>query len=300
MSLVKYQLMISALENGTLTSAGNEMGYTQSGVSHMLSSLEKELGVQLIYRNRTGVRPTSAGEMLLPYMKKIVSENITMMQVLSEVTGNIRGKITIGSFATISSFYLPDMIKKFQESYPNIEYHLKTGTYEEIEDWIDHGVVDCGFLSMPIQKNYKYIPVLHDRLVVVAGKEYSEKFKGSDTVSLEQLQDESLVLLDGRCDYDIIRFFPDYVNKLKVKVTVGDAYSAVKMISKNLGIGIIPISLVKEFSDCIDIYELDCDSSRTLALAYPNKKVSAPVTKKFIDFIQEESVKNGMSADVND
>ncbi len=289
MSLVKYQLMISALENGTLTSAGNEMGYTQSGVSHMLNSLEKELGVQLIYRSRTGVRPTSAGEMLLPYMKKIVSENANMMQILSEVTGNIRGRIAVGAFATISSFYLPDIIEKFQRTYPHVEFFLKIGSYEEIEYWMENGIVDCGFLTLPVQKNFKYIPVMSDRFVAVATKDYPHKFKGCHTVTLEQLQDEYHVLLDGRSDYDVIRIFSDHLSNLKVKVNVADGYAAMKMILKKLGIGIIPISLAQDFADVLDIYEIENNFLRTLAFGYTDKKTVAPITKKFIEFIEAES-----------
>ncbi len=296
MSLVKYQLMISALENGTLTSAGNEMGYTQSGVSHMLNSLEKELGVQLIYRSRTGVRPTSAGELLLPYMKKIVSENTNMMQLLSEVTGNIRGRIAIGAFATISSFYLPDAIEKFQQQYPNVEFFLKIGSYEEIEYWMENGIVDCGFLTLPVHKNFKYIPVMSDRFVAVAAKGYPHKFKGCHTVTLEQLEGEYHVLLDGRSDYDVIRIFSDHITKLKVTVNVADAYAAMKMILKKRGIGIIPISLAQDFSDALDIYEIENNFQRTLALGYTDKKKIAPITKKFVEFIEAEAAENGIKA----
>ena len=71
MSLVKYEVLLNALEYGSITAAAEKMGYTQSGVSHLINSLEKELGVKLIIRGRNGVRPTPVGESLMPYIRRI-------------------------------------------------------------------------------------------------------------------------------------------------------------------------------------------------------------------------------------
>jgi len=230
MSLTKYQILISALEHGSLTAAAEELGYTQSGVSHMLNSLESELGVQLVVRSRTGVKPTTTGELLIPYIKKVLNAEQNFSQALSEITGLLKGKLVIGSFTTVSSFFLPKIISEFQSMFPNITYELRGGTYEEIEQWIENREVDCGFVSLPTKKNFKTVPILNDRLVVVTGKNYKHNFKDEECITLKDLEKENIILIDGKDDYDRTNLFSADINKLKVKVTTSDAYATVRMI----------------------------------------------------------------------
>ncbi|MBR6700329.1 MAG: LysR family transcriptional regulator [Firmicutes bacterium] len=293
MSLTKYQILISALEHGSLTAAAEELGYTQSGVSHMLNSLESELGVQLVVRSRTGVRPTTTGEILIPYMKRVLGAEQNFEQALSEITDLLKGKLVIGSFTTASSFFLPKIISEFQKMYPNISYELRGGTYEEIEQWIDNREVDCGFVSLPTKKNFKTIPILNDRLVVVTGKHYKHNFNDETCVTLKELEKENIILIDGKDDYDRTNLFAADINKLKVKITTSDAYATVRMIENNLGVGILPIYLAYNFSDTLDLFELDesLHESRTLAFAYLSKKEASPIVKKFISFIESKHIK---------
>ena len=56
MQIIQYEVLLKVLESGTLTSAAEELGYSQSGLTRMLNSLEAELGFPLLVRDRRGVR----------------------------------------------------------------------------------------------------------------------------------------------------------------------------------------------------------------------------------------------------
>jgi len=290
MSLIKYELLLSAIKHGSITAAAEEMGYTQSGVSHMINSLEDELGVKLIIRSRTGIKATATGELLIPYISRVIAENQNFMQEVSDVTGLIKGKLTIGSFSTVSTFYLPKIINEFEKQYPNIDFELITGTYEEIEKWIESREIDCGFVSLPTQNNFKTIPVIHDHLVVAVGKDYPHHFKDKKVVTLEELKKVDHILIDGKSDYDIMRLFADSYSDLRIKITTSDGYAAVKMVESNLGVSVIPIHIVQEFKNSLDIYELETKYYRTLALAHLGKNQASPILKKFIEFISAKDV----------
>ena len=68
MDTKKIRALLTALEKGSLTAAAEEMGYTQSGLTHMMNSLEDELGIRLLVRSKGGVRLSPAGRELLPQM----------------------------------------------------------------------------------------------------------------------------------------------------------------------------------------------------------------------------------------
>lgn len=52
MSVKKYEVLLKAVELGSLTHAAEVMGLTQSGVSHIVGSIESELGVRLLNRGQ--------------------------------------------------------------------------------------------------------------------------------------------------------------------------------------------------------------------------------------------------------
>ena len=66
------EYLLCVAEEGSLTRAAEKLGYTQSGVSHLLSALEEELGLQLFIRRRSGTQLTAEGRQLLPYAKKLI------------------------------------------------------------------------------------------------------------------------------------------------------------------------------------------------------------------------------------
>ena len=61
MSISKYQVFLKVVSCGTFTKAAEALNFTQSGISHAITSLESELGITLLSRNRGGVVLTADG-----------------------------------------------------------------------------------------------------------------------------------------------------------------------------------------------------------------------------------------------
>ena len=61
MNIKKYEAFIRAVELGSLSKAAEELGYTQSGISHMMQSLEEEGGVSPLVRTPSGIVPNAEG-----------------------------------------------------------------------------------------------------------------------------------------------------------------------------------------------------------------------------------------------
>lgn len=61
MNIRKYEAFVRAVELGSLSKAAEELGYTQSGISHMMQSLEEEVGFPLMVRTSSASSPTARG-----------------------------------------------------------------------------------------------------------------------------------------------------------------------------------------------------------------------------------------------
>ncbi|EFV20967.1 lysR family bacterial regulatory helix-turn-helix protein [Anaerostipes caccae] len=157
MNIQKYMAFVETVESGSFTRAAQKLDYSQSGISRMIHDLETEWGISLLERGHSGVRLTSDGLKLLPYAKRVCDEFQNLQTQVDELKGMEAGLIRIGTFSSVATHWLPNIIKKFQEDYPNIDYELLLGDYTEIESWITEGRVDCGFLKLPTLPEFEAI-----------------------------------------------------------------------------------------------------------------------------------------------
>lgn len=149
MNIQKYMAFVKTVEYGSFTKAAEILNYSQSGISRMINDLEKEWKVVLLERGKSGVKLTSDGMKLLPYAKNVCMEYEKLQMEVDELNGLQSGLIRIGTFSSVATHWLPNIIKEFQKTYPGIDYELLLGDYTEIEEWISEGRVDCGFLRLP-------------------------------------------------------------------------------------------------------------------------------------------------------
>ena len=87
MDTEKCAALLCALETGSLSAAAQRLGYTVSGMSRMVLSMEAELGFRLLRRSRTGVMPTRECELLLPCLRSMAG----MDENLRQLSAGIRG-----------------------------------------------------------------------------------------------------------------------------------------------------------------------------------------------------------------
>ena len=132
MSISQYEAFLKTIELGSLTKAAESLGYTQSGISHMLNALENECGLKLLVRDRSGVRITSDGQQLLPYFQGICNGQHDLSQKINEIHRLESGLVRVGTFTSVSAQWLPGMIKRFREDYPKIKFELLHGKVQVI------------------------------------------------------------------------------------------------------------------------------------------------------------------------
>ncbi len=98
----KYQTVMAVIETGSLTRAAEELGCTQSAVSHCLDALEQELGFAVLRRRRGRVHLTAEGERLLPAMRNYLSAAEQLRQTASSIRGLESGTVRIGTFTSVA------------------------------------------------------------------------------------------------------------------------------------------------------------------------------------------------------
>ena len=82
MDTKKLESLLVAAELGSFTKAAQILGYTQSGLTHMMKALEQEMGVQLLVRSHTGISLAPAGKQLLPTIQRLLDAEKVMQKEL--------------------------------------------------------------------------------------------------------------------------------------------------------------------------------------------------------------------------
>ena len=104
----KYEVLLKVIEKGSLAAAANELGYTTSGVSQMMSALEEECGINLLQRSNRGVQLTQQGQVIFPYILRMMDTKDELEKKFEEVKGYNVGKLKIVGFSsTACSLILP-------------------------------------------------------------------------------------------------------------------------------------------------------------------------------------------------
>ena len=98
-NIQKYQAFVETVNEGSFTRAAEKLNYTQSGISRMVSDLEKEWNITLLERKKNGLRLTSDGLSLLPYARRLCEEYERLQMQVDGLNGLETGFIRIGTIS---------------------------------------------------------------------------------------------------------------------------------------------------------------------------------------------------------
>lgn len=121
---------------------------------------------------------------------------------VDELNGLQSDLIRIETFSNVATYWLPNIIKKFQHDYTNIDYELLLGDYKKIEEWILEGRVDYGFLHLSANAELETIFLKQDRLLDILPENHPLSKKEYCTVA--DLCHNPFMLLENGEKSDII------------------------------------------------------------------------------------------------
>ena len=280
----RYEVFLKTTEIGNITKTAETLGYTQSGVSHAINSLEEECGFQLFIRSKFGVRLTEDGHRILPVIQEIVNSREKLRQTIATINGLEIGTIRVGSFSSASVNWLPKIIKKFREQHPNIEFQLMNGDYEEVNAWIAAGTIDCGFVTMPGEDGFEAFPLIRDRLLVIVPKDHP--FSNAPYFPFEQMAQEAFILPGEGANYDLGRLLRSSHVKPNVVFSASDDYATIAMVACGLGISVLPELILQGATPEICAVNLEQESYRTIGIAVRAAQAASPATQQFVAFVR--------------
>ena len=285
MNLNRYEIFLKVAELGNITRAADVLHYTQAGVSHAVSALENEVGVPLLVRGATGVTLTESAKQLLPAIRTLVNDQRSLAQAIYEINNRVAGTLRLGTFTSVCVQWLPNIIKGFQKKYPDVEFEIKAGDYDESEEFILSGEVDCGFVIAPADKNLRFVPLYRDPMLVLMPKGHPLAEK--EFLTLSDLKKEPLIVPVKGYDTEVHAILKKNSQKTDIRYSLNDDLSVISMVAHGFGISVMAELILKESNFDIEIRPLDPPQYRSIGIAsFPPERVSV-LTRTFVNYLAE-------------
>lgn len=282
MESARCKAFMYAAETGSFTKAAELLNYTPSGVSQLVGALENETGLILLRRTRKGVALTSDGEILLPAVREFIEKENRIYELAAEAKGLLLGSVTVAAYSSISTHWLPEVIRDFEKDYPQIEIRLMEGIRQEVTRWLDEKKADIGFLSYQEPMPYEWTPLNYDEMLAILPKDHPYALK--ESYPLINCETDSFIMPALGRDDDVVSLFEKNGIKPNIHFTTLENFATMAMIEKGLGMSVMN-NLITEKWNC-DVVKIPVEppSRIILGMAVPSYKQTSPAVKRFMQY----------------
>ena len=283
METARLKAFLFAVETGSLSQAARQLNYTPSAVSQLVSALEEEMGFPLLYRTNKGVSATRDGEELLGAIRSLLQQEERILQIRAEVKGLSVGNITIATYSSMATCWLPRIVGAFQEDFPKINIRLVESQRQKVLQLLKESKADIGFLSLTDDMPCDTIPLADVSLIALLP--VSHPLASSKALPLQRCTQEQFVVSALGQDDDIESFFTEQGIHPSIRFSTLENAASLAMIEHGLCIRITN-QLVYESLPSFHLIALPLDPPQklTMGIAVPTLKNSSPAVQKFIQY----------------
>ena len=297
MELMQLEMFVAMVEEGSFHKAAKRVLRTQPAVSIALRKLEQEIGAALFDRtNRNACIPTSSGEMLYDYAKRLLNLRDETISALQELHNLKSGRIRIGANESTSLYLLPKMILAFREKYPKIKIEVFRQLSARIPGELRQRNLDLAILSFaPDDPDLEVTRILSDQLVLIANPEH--QLAGRERVHIRDLGVESFIAHNVRSPSreKVIEAFRRFQTPLNISIEIATIETIKKFVAMGLGLAFTPLMCVQEEVARGELVAIPVEGfryERTLWAVRRRKESHSHVGDAFLELIKSLGTKS--------
>ena len=284
MNISKYKALLTAVDMGSLSGAAQKLGYTQSGLTHMMNALEDEFGFSILQRGYYGIKLTPAGERIIPRVRQLVMCEEALDNEVELVRSFGDNVLRIGAFSSMAGTWLPSIVERFNSEFPDITVNIQTGTVAELYGGLDEGRFDVCFGTKNAKYDFKWFPLEKDRFYAILPKDYSVD---EDEFHIKRFNGTKFLMPGLGFDDDISAVFSENNVRPFVTPTYVDDPAIISMVEHGLGISMLSELIIAGRTDSVKVLPIVPEASRTLSLAVKQDKVITLPLKRLVSITKD-------------
>ena len=243
MDFRKIEIFLSAAENSSLSEAAKQLHLSQPALSHQIKLLERELDVKLFIRSNTGLKLTDAGQLLVPWARRIIHDTNEMKNMMSSQQNELVGDLRIACSSTSGKYILPIIAARFCKHSPGIQARILACKPKSALYWLLDGEAHLGIVSSEVSDDgLESQEFFRDSISLIVPS--SHPWAKRRSVEASEILQETLILREDtsgtrKVMLEELAKFDIGLEDIKVFLEVGAAEAAVEVVAEGYGISFV-------------------------------------------------------------
>lgn len=288
----KLEILMTAADMGSFSKASEIVGYTQSGLTHMMDALEREVGFPLLQRSHNGVQLTQQGAQLMPAIREFLQANANLENQIQAIAEKKCEVIRIAAYASIAMHWMPEILYRFRRKCPEVNVDLRMVDHAlEPFELLENGQTDVIFASRQNYSCCDWVPLYNERMYAILPKDYP--LKDRSEFPREAFSGQEFLMPYGRFDIDVKAALEPVGVKLNAKISRVDDETVIRMVSRGLGVSMMTELMIRGRTDDVLCVPVAPPAIRELGMGTHVRRKESDSIKKLkecvLDYLQKDA-----------
>ena len=278
----RYEAFVAAVETGSMSGAAKQLDYTPSGIIRLINALEGELGFPVLARTTTGVTPTREGARMLPIFKEMTRLDEKAEQTSARIRGLSEGTLTLGALSSLATFWLPPIIKEYQQRFPEVHVNIIGGSNAHQLDLLEQRRIDCA-LCHKSEGSHDWTPL--GRQETVAWVHKSSPLTRNPEVLVAELDGLPFIMTNPDDDSLYQELFYSKGLEPDIRFTTSGWFSTYSLVAQNLGASLCCGGVASKFGG--EVVALPLSPRRFMEFGIATLGEPSPALEEFLNIAQQ-------------
>ncbi|MGW7276559.1 LysR family transcriptional regulator [Streptomyces sp. NPDC054864] len=277
-NLPQLRAFVAVVEAGGFSAAADELGMSQSAVSHAVASLERELTAPLLVRSAPA-RTTALGERVLPHARTALSASRSVERIAAEAAETLSGTVRLACTPTVCQGLIPGLLRHWAEGQPGVTVRVFEGNSSEVSAWLADGVADAAIVIDPPPGPGIHLAEDHYRAVLPRDHPLADEPR----VHIGDLADDRFLTSPDNCEARIRTIHTRAGLPFAPAHRVRDLTTLIGMVQAGIGVTVLSEASRSLLPPDLTLLPLNPDTFRTLALTGPECRPWHPAIRSLAE-----------------
>lgn len=253
MELRHIRQFIAVAEELHFGRAAERLNMTQPPLSMSIRALEESLGVQLFNRTRKRVSLTSAGAIWLEHARRLLADAERLPAIARRAARGELGQLRLAFVSLASTTLLPDLVRRFRASYPQVRVALSEATSDVQFEALSRGEIDAGIIIRPGEEFLPPLALrpLPDEPLIAAVPEawVPPSATASQSIAFGEIADAPLIFFPRHVApayHDVVaEYYTRHGRTLRIYQEAVQMQTIVSLVAAGLGVSLVPQSMTE-------------------------------------------------------
>ena len=267
----KLEILMTAIDLGSFSKASEVVGYTQSGLTHLVDSLERDIGLTLVRRDHNGITLTREGETLVPSIREFLRANAKLENQIAAITDKKRDTIRVAAYASIAMHWMPEILYRFRRVCPNTDVDLRmVDNALEPFELLEKGRTDVIFAARQKGFSCDWTPLWQDAMYAILPPEYP--LGEMETFPIELFEGKEFLMPYGKFDLDVKAALDKNGVKPRIRPCHVDDETVIRMVGKGLGLSMMAEMMLRGRTAGVQVVPISPATGRELGMGMHMKE----------------------------